>query len=129
MVIDTSAVIAILQQEDEAQSFADLIAADRYRLMSAVSYLESAIVISSRYGSTGQAQLEALLRNYAISVIPFTPTQAEAARVAYSTYGKGHHPARLNMGDCCSYALAKTTGEALLFKGNDFSQTDIPVVE
>lgn len=128
MVIDTSAVIAILQQEDEAQQFAGLIALDRYRLMSAVSHLESAIVIGSRYGLTGQAQLEALLRNHAISIIPFTPAQTKAARTAYFAYGKGHHPARLNMGDCCSYALAKTTGEPLLFKGNDFSQTDIPVV-
>ncbi len=85
MVIDTSAVVAILQQEDEAQQFADLIAADRYRLMSAVSHLKSAIVIE-------------------------------------------RHPARLNMGDCCSYALAKTTGEPLLFKGDDFPQTDILVV-
>ena len=128
MVIDTSAVIAILQQEDEAQQFAELIAADRYRLMSAVSHLESAIVIGSRYGATGKAQLNALLRTHAISIIPFTPTQAEAAQTAYFAYGKGHHPARLNMGDCCSYALAKTTGEPLLFKGNDFSQTDIIVV-
>lgn len=128
MVIDTSAVIAILQQEAEAQQFAELIAADRYRLMSAVSHLESAIVIGSRYGVTGQAQLDALLRTHAISIIPFTPVQAEAARAAYFTYGKGHHPARLNMGDCCTYALAKTTGEPLLFKGNDFSQTDILVV-
>ena len=128
MVIDTSAVIAILQQEAEAQQFAELIAVDRYRLLSAVSYLESAIVIGSRYGVTRQAQLDALLRTHAISIIPFTPAQAEAAKTAYSTYGKGHHPARLNLGDCCSYALAKTTGEPLLFKGNDFSQTDIPVV-
>ncbi len=128
MVIDTSAVIAILQKEVEARQFAELIAADRYRLMSAVSHLESAIVIGSRYGGTGQAQLTALLRTHAISIIPFTPTQAEAAKTAYFAYGKGHHPARLNMGDCCSYALAKTTGEPLLFKGNDFSQTDIPIV-
>ena len=128
MVIDTSAVIAILQQEAEAQQFAELIAVDRYRLLSAVSYLESAIVIGSRYGVTRQAQLDALLRTHAISIIPFTPAQAEAAKTAYSTYGKGHHPARWNIGDCCSYALAKTTGEPLLFKGNDFSQTDIPVV-
>ena len=128
MVIDTSAVIAILQQEDEAQQFAELIASDRYRLMSAVSYLESAIVIGSRYGPTGQAQLEALLGNHAISIIAFTPAQAKAAKTAYFAYGKGHHPARLNMGDCCSYALAKTTGEPLLFKGDDFSQTDISVV-
>lgn len=73
MVIDTSVVIAILQQEIEAQRFADLIAADQYRLMSAVSYLEIAIVIRSRYGPTGQARLDALLNRYAISVMPFTP--------------------------------------------------------
>ncbi|MGB3295106.1 MAG: type II toxin-antitoxin system VapC family toxin [Phormidesmis sp.] len=128
MVIDTSAVIAILQQEDEAQQFAELIAADRYRLMSAVSHLESAIVIGSRYGVTGQAQLTALLRSHAISLVSFTPTQAESAKTAYFAYGKGHHPARMNMGDCCSYALAKITGEPLLYKGNDFSQTDILAV-
>jgi len=115
--------------EDEAQRFAELIAVDRYRLISAVSHLESAIVIGSRYGVTGRSQLDALLRIYAISIIPFTPAQAEAAKIAYFAYGKGHHPARLNMGDCCSYALAKTTGEPLLFKGNDFSQTDIRVVD
>lgn len=128
MVIDTSAVIAILQQEDEAQQFAELIAADRYRLMSAVSHLESAIVIGSRYGDAGKVQLNVLLRAHAISIIPFTPTQAEAAKIAYFAYGKGHHPARLNMGDCCSYALAKITEQPLLFKGNDFSQTDIPAI-
>ena len=128
MVIDTSAVIAILQQEAEAQRFAELIAGDRYRLMSAVSQLESAIVIGRRYGVTGQTQLTALLRTHAISVIPFTPAQAEAAKTAYFSYGKGHHSARLNMGDCCSYALAKITGEPLLFKGDDFSQTDILTV-
>lgn len=128
MVIDTSAVIAILQQEDEAQRFAELIAADRYRLMSAVSHLESAIVIGSRYGVTGRSQLDALLRTHAISIIPFTPVQVKAAKTAYFAYGKGHYPDRLNMGDCCSYTLAKTTGEPLLFKGNDCSQTDILTV-
>ncbi|NEP15468.1 MAG: type II toxin-antitoxin system VapC family toxin [Leptolyngbya sp. SIO4C1] len=125
MVIDTSAVIAILQKEDEAKLFAELIAADRYRLMSAVSYLESAIVIGSRYGATGREQLDALIRTHAIAVIPFSQAQAEAAKTAYFTYGKGHHPARLNMGDCCSYALAKVTRQPLLFKGDDFSQTDV----
>ena len=106
MVIDTSAVIAILKQEAEAQQFAELIATDQYRLMSAVSHLESAIVIGSRYGVTGREQLKAFLRRHAIAVIPFTPAQAEAAKTAYFTYGKGHHPARLNMGECCSYALS-----------------------
>lgn len=125
MVIDTSAVIAILQKEDEAQRFAELIAADRYRLMSAVSYLESAIVIGSRYGATGREQLDALIQAHEIAIIPFSQTQSEAAKTAYFTYGKGHHPAKLNMGDCCSYALAKVTGQPLLFKGNDFSQTDL----
>jgi ribonuclease VapC len=125
MVIDSSAVIAILQREDEAQLFADLIAADSYRLISSVSYLESAIVIGSRYGTAGREQLDALFRAHEIILVPFSQTQAKTAKIAYFTYGKGHHPARLNMGDCCSYALAKVTQQPLLYKGDDFLQTDI----
>lgn len=93
--------------------------------MSVASLLETTMVVEGRVGSSGSFDLDALLATYEIELIPVDAEQAEAARVAWRRYGKGNHPARLNFGDCFSYALAKTTGEPLLFKGNDFSQTDI----
>ncbi len=93
--------------------------------MSVASLLEATMVVESRTRPPASFDLDALLDRFAIQLVPVTLEQAEAARVAWRRFGKGNHPARLNFGDCFSYALAKTTGEPLLFKGNDFSQTDI----
>ncbi len=128
MVIDTSALIAILQEEPEARVFADAIAADPKRLLSTVSSLEAALVIEARYGPHGGRELDLLLHSCRIEAVPFTDDQAAIAREGWRKFGKGHHEAGLNMGDCCAYALAKSTGEPLLCKGQDFLHTDIPTV-
>ncbi|MBE2223562.1 MAG: type II toxin-antitoxin system VapC family toxin [Anaerolineae bacterium] len=125
MVIDTSALIAILSAEPEAETFATAIAAANNRLLSAASFLETAVVIESRHGSAGGEKLDELIQAAHIQIEPVTAEQAAAARLAYRSFGKGRHPAALNFGDCFAYALAKTTDKPLLFKGNDFNQTDI----
>lgn len=125
MVIDTSALVAILLGEPEAEPFALTIAEDPKRLISAFTALETGIVIEARKGECGGRELDLLLHQARIDIVPLTAEQFEIARFAWRKYGKGRHPAGLNIGDCCSYALAKCTGEPLLFKGNDFSQTDI----
>lgn len=125
MVIDSSAIIAILSNESEAEHLAEAITNDPIRLMSAASLLEIAIVIEARYGEAGGDKLDQLLQKAEIKIEPVTVEQVEVARRAYRSYGKGRHPAALNFGDCFSYALAKVLGEPLLFKGEDFRQTDI----
>lgn len=125
MVLDTSALIAILSAEPEAAALATAIAAAATRLLSAASLLETAIVIEARYGQAGGQKLDELIRTAQIQIEPVTIEQVTAARLAYRAYGKGRHPAGLNYGDCFAYALAKINGEPLLFKGEDFSQTDI----
>jgi len=127
MVIDTSALLAILLGEPEAADFSRAIAADPKRLVSAFSVLEAATVILSRKGSAGTRELDLLLHSAGVTIVSFEADQTLLARAAYEKYGKGHHPAALNLGDCCSYALARSSGEPLLFKGNDFSRTDIGV--
>lgn len=126
MVIDTSAVIAILEREDDAAGLIASLAGHRIRVMSAVSLLEASIVVESRAGAEGLARLDALVATAAIEIVQFDARQVAVAREAYATYGKGRHQARLNMGDCASYALARIRNEPLLFKGNDFIHTDIP---
>ena len=128
MVIDTSALIALLGMEPEAARLAAAIEADGTRLMSAASVLEAAVVIESRYGPDGGRELDLLVAKAGLSVEPVTAQQAEIAREAWRRFGKGRHPAGLNFGDCFSYALARVTGEPLLFKGTDFPQTDVAVV-
>jgi ribonuclease VapC len=128
MVIDTSALIAILLEESEAETFARAIAADPRRLISVFNWLEAAIVIEAKKGEAGGRELDLLLHRAQIETIAMNPDQAEIARRAWGIYGKGNHPAGLNIGDCCAFALAKYSGEPLLFKGQDFSQTDIPTV-
>ena len=125
MVIDTSALIAILLDEPEAEAFAKAIAADSRRLISAASALETAIVIEVRRGPAGGRELDLLLHRSRIEVVPLTASHYEIAREAWRRFGRGNHPARLNFGDCCAYALAQSSGEALLFKGNDFVMTDV----
>jgi ribonuclease VapC len=125
MVIDTSALIAILLNEPEAGQFAGAIAADARRLLSAAAALETGIVIEARKGSAGGRKLDLLLHRARIEVVPLTASHVEIARDAWRRFGRGNHPAGLNFGDCCAYALAQSSGEPLLFKGLDFAGTDI----
>jgi ribonuclease VapC len=125
MVIDSSALIAILCDEPERYDFNRKIEADSRRLISTGSVLETSIVLEKRYGEEAYRELDFFILKAAIDICAFDTEQLEIARRAYRQYGKGRHPASLNYGDCFSYALAKQTGEPLLFKGNDFTQTDI----
>lgn len=125
MIIDTSAICAVLFDEPERGAFDRLIAADEVRLVSAVARVEAACVLEGRKGAEGRERLARFFRLTAAEIIPVSVDQAELAVAAFHRFGKGRHPARLNIGDCFAYALAKATGEPLLFKGNDFALTDI----
>jgi ribonuclease VapC len=125
MIIDTSALLAILFAEDDAEIYASAITSAEVRLMSAANYLEAGIVIDNQIGPIAGRQFDALISRADIHVDAVTREQADIARQAYLDYGKGNHPAHLNFGDCFAYALAKHTGQPLLFKGDDFSKTDI----
>ena len=125
MVIDASAVLSILLNEPDRDQFIDAIQSDAVRLMSAVNALEAAIVVEARKREPGAREFDLLVHKAQISVVPFAEEHLEAARAAWRRFGKGNHPAGLNFCDCCAYALAKLAGEPLLFKGEDFSQTDL----
>jgi len=125
VVIDTSALLAILLNEPEADAIIDALESDPRRLLSAVQLLETAIVIEARKGPAGGRELDLLMHRAQVQIVNFTPELAEAARGAWRRWGKGNHPAGLNSCDCCAYALAQQIGDPLLFKGDDFSQTDI----
>jgi ribonuclease VapC len=125
MVLDSSAILAILLDEPERQRFARLIEQDPARLVSAATLVEVSIVIESRKGEAGRRLLERFLELTGSEVVPFTADQAELASDAFRRWGKGRHPAGLNFGDVFAYALAEITGEPLLFKGNDFARTNI----
>ncbi len=129
MVIDTSALIAILLGEPDAEAFAVAIANDSKRLISAFSAVEVSIVIEAKKGDAGGRELDLLLHRSQIEIVAMDSEQAELARIAWRNFGKGRHPAGLNIGDCCSYALSKFSGEPLLFKGDDFSKTDLNLVK
>ncbi|MDP2305118.1 MAG: type II toxin-antitoxin system VapC family toxin [Pseudomonadota bacterium] len=128
MVIDTSAIVAILANEPEASRYALAIQADPVRLVSAAILLELGIVLESRFGDAGGRELDLFLYAARVDVVDVTRDQAEIARRAWRAYGKGRHPAGLNYGDCFSYALARAQGEPLLCKGNDFCRTDVRLV-
>lgn len=125
MIIDTSAVLAILFGEDDAHTHANAIAGATTRLMSAANYLEAGIVIDGQMGSAAGRHLDALISRANIRVEAVTHEHADIARQAYLDFGEGNHPAALNFGDCFAYALAKSRRVALLFKGDDFAQTDV----
>ena len=125
VVIDTSAVLAILFEEPEIDVFVEAIDLAKVVRLSAASYFEASLVLEGKGDALQRAGLDELLHESAIVVEPVTLAQAEIARKAYREFGEGFHRARLNYGDCFSYALAKATREPLLFKGNDFSQTDL----
>jgi ribonuclease VapC len=125
----SSSLIAILLNEPETESLAEAIARDHRRLISAFNLLETAIVIEAKKGEAGGRELDLLLHRAQIEAVALTPEQADLARTAWRRYGQGHHPAGLNIGDCCAYALARYSGEPLLFKGDDFSRTDVHRVQ
>lgn len=125
MVIDTSALLTILFAEKDAERFEEAIAEDSVRLISAATVLETAIVVEARLGEAGGREFDLLLHKAEIDVVGVVADQVEVARQAYRRFGKGRHPAGLNFGDCFSYALSKTSGEPLLFKGDDFARTDV----
>ena len=128
MVIDASAIIACLLGEPERASFAAAIEADPVRLISVVGVVEASFVMLGRKRADGLTDLQAFLDDGEIERIPVDVRQAEAAVEAFRRFGRGRHPARLNIGNCFAYALTKTTGEPLLFKGADFARTDILAV-
>lgn len=126
MIVDTSALLAILRDEPEARLCAEALAQATTRRISAASFLEAAIVIDSSRDPIASRRYDDLLRVAEIAIEPVTEEQARLGREAYRDFGKGSgHPAQLNFGDCFAYALAKATGEPLLFKGDDFAQTDV----
>jgi ribonuclease VapC len=125
MVIDTSAILAILLQESEAERFGRAIALASTRLMSAANLLEAGMLVHYRFGESGNGDLDRLIRVLRIEIAPVTERQATISREAHRRFGKGIHPAALNYGDCFAYALAMESGEPVLFKGDDFSRTDV----
>jgi ribonuclease VapC len=125
MVVDTSALLALLGMEPESARLAAALESDAIRLISVVTVVEAGIVIEARYGSDGGRELDLLIAKAGLSIEAVTAEQADVAREAWRRYGKGRHSAGLNLGNCFSYALAKVAGEPLLFKGDDFTQTDI----
>ena len=127
MVLDSSAIVAILLGEPEAKRFENLIAASPALLISAGTLIETGIVIDCLSRQPGTFDLDYWLLKTATEIVPVDATQAAIARRAYTRYGKGRHPAGLNFGDCFAYALAIARSEPLLFKGNDFSKTDAQI--
>lgn len=129
MIIDTSALIAILRSESDASLYACAIEQDSQRRMSAVNYLEAAVLIDSSKDPIASRKFDELVEEAGIVIEPVTEAQAKIARQAYRDFGKGSgHPAQLNFGDCFAYALAKDKREPLLFKGNDFLHSDLRIV-
>ncbi|KRD63320.1 MULTISPECIES: type II toxin-antitoxin system VapC family toxin [Sinorhizobium/Ensifer group] len=125
MVIDTSAIVAIAFNEPEAETYEQKVVDAPRRFISAATILELAIVIEARLGEAGAAELDLWLYKAGVEIVAVDAEQIAVARRAWRSYGKGRHPAGLNYGDCFSYALAKTRNEPLLYKGDDFSRTDI----
>jgi ribonuclease VapC len=129
MVIDSSALLAVMQNEPERRQYLEAIEADDTRLMSVATFVEASIVLEVRYGADGLRDLDFFLGKAGIELVAVDSEQANTARRAYSRFGKGRHHAALNYGDCFSYALATVKDEPLLYKGNDFVHTDVRSVE
>ena len=126
MIVDSSALIAVIAGEPDAPEITARLLAERGAVISAVNYIETAIVADARMRASGRAEaFGEVMRLFRLEVAEVTLERAEAAREAYRRFGKGYHPARLNFGDCFAYALAKELGEPLLFKGADFARTDV----
>ena len=127
MVLDTSAILAILFDEPESGVLLAAIDGATFRRVSAATLVETSIVVQSRFGDAGIRHLDHLLETISVEIHPVTAEQAQLARIAYRRFGKGRHEAGLNVGDCFAYALAMALEEPLLFKGGDFSRTDVRV--
>jgi ribonuclease VapC len=127
MVLDSSAVLAVVFGEPDAKPIAEAIDRASLRWISAATALESFIAALSSRGEAGADNLDLFLLRSRIEIVPVTEEHTRIARHAFRTFGRGRHPAALNFGDCFSYALSKASGEPLLFKGTDFSQTDVDV--
>ena len=125
MIVDSSAVLAVLNRESDSDRYESAIAQAALCRMSAANLLETAIVVESRGGAEAGRELDAFLERAGIEAAPVTTEQLAAARRAWRRFGRGNHPAALNFGDCFAYALAEVTNEPLLYKGADFSRTDI----
>ena len=125
MIIDSSAICAILLSESDADHYEEAVIHADVRRMSAGSLLETAMVIEGRSGLPGGDELDAFIERHAIEIVPVTTEQVAVARRAWRSFGKGNHPAALNLGDCLAYALSEMTREPLLFKGQDFTRTDV----
>ena len=125
MIVDASAVVAILFRESDAERYEEAIAAAPHCRMSVVNFVEAAMVLESRDGPARGESLDVFINEASIELAPMTAEHAYAARRAWRHFGKGNHPTGLNFGDCFAYALAETSGEPLLFKGGDFALTDL----
>jgi len=129
VVVDSSALVSVILREPDAEKFVTAVLDREDRAyLGAVTALEASMVVSSRLGSAGLRLFDALVAELGLDIVPFDAEQAGIARAAYLRFGKGRHPARLNLGDCCAYALAKILRQPLLFKGRDFARTDAAVV-
>lgn len=125
MIVDSSALLAVLLREPDSERYETAIATAAGCRMSAVNLLETSMVVEGRGGAAAGHELDVFLERAGIEPAPITTEQVQVARIAWRRFGKGNHPARLNLGDCFAYALAKSAGEPLLYKGDDFSRTDI----
>jgi ribonuclease VapC len=125
MIVDTSALLAILFEEPEGKRLDVTIVRTAHCRMCSASLLETSMILQSRKGQDGVRDLDLLIARFKIGIVEFTESHALVARDAFRRYGKGRHPAQLNFGDCVAYAVAREAGEELLFKGTDFGQTDI----
>lgn len=125
MIVDSSALLAVILNEADEPSFAAAMIDAPALRMSAANWVEAAIVVDSHKNPAAKIRFEDLVEALRLQIVPVTVEDAYRTRTAHNDYGRGHHPARLNYGDCFAYALAKSSGEPLLFKGTDFSQTDI----
>lgn len=125
MIVDSSALVAIVLIEPGWERLRDCLARVGDASVSAVSLVEAGMVLESRLGPAGAVQLDDLLLDAELTVVPFDEAQARLAREAFRRFGRGRHPAGLNFGDCCVYALARSRGEPLLFVGDDFARTDV----
>ena len=125
MVLDTSALVAVLFDEPERHRFVRAIATAERRLISSVTLVECSVVVEARRGEAAGRELDLLLHRARVRTVPVDEEQVELARAAWRRYGRGRHPAGLNFGDLFAYALARASGDELLFKGDDFAQTDV----
>jgi ribonuclease VapC len=125
MVLDTSALLAILQDEPERRRFNESIEAADSVVLSVANFVETSIVIESRYGAEGLRELDRFIDRAGIEIVGVDVEQGKLARDAFSRFGKGRHEAALNFGDCFAYALARLLAQPILFKGDDFSRTDL----